>query len=324
MPVTNYFSVNGQLIGEQPVGSPAARLDYLIDALGSVTGTVDQSAQVVNTYRYKPYGTQLAKTGMGTDPAFQWVGSWGYRKTGRSYSDVYVRARHYSSGLGRWITMDPIGYIEGTNRYCYTRGNSVVALDPSGTRFCNLNDVPTVQPCPKRCQLGHEQDPVLPKPAPCPKAVDFATIETLCKLDRKLFDEDKDTMSGDLPPEWFVATTFCCYDESCDKNYPLTQYPVVGCTVWFEEGGKKKNEGLPHPYQKCIIEHERRRRWCCKNSCSESLSGKDDHYLTLLCVWDELKRCYPNQIPTLRRVMGSCEPPEHKTGIICGRSPVRD
>ena len=36
--------------------------------LGSVTATVNQSAQVVNTYRNKPYGVQLAKTGAGADP----------------------------------------------------------------------------------------------------------------------------------------------------------------------------------------------------------------------------------------------------------------
>ncbi|HLV81065.1 MAG TPA: hypothetical protein VKT32_12325 [Chthonomonadaceae bacterium] len=83
MPVTNYYSLDGQIIGEKTTGSP--RVDYLTDALGSVTATVNQNAQVVNTYRYKPYGALLAKTGIGTDPAFQWVGTQGYRQTGRSY-----------------------------------------------------------------------------------------------------------------------------------------------------------------------------------------------------------------------------------------------
>ena len=74
MPVTNYLTVNGEIIGESTGG---VRTDYLTDALGSVTATVDQSASVVNTYRYKPYGELLAKTGTGSDPIFGWVGSQG-------------------------------------------------------------------------------------------------------------------------------------------------------------------------------------------------------------------------------------------------------
>jgi hypothetical protein len=77
---TEYFSVNGQIIGEKVGNSP--RVDYLTDALGSVTATVDQTGHVINEYRYKPYGTQLSKTGSGPDPAFRWVGSLGYRQTG--------------------------------------------------------------------------------------------------------------------------------------------------------------------------------------------------------------------------------------------------
>ncbi len=39
MPVTNYYTVNGEIIGERTAGSP--RVDYLTDALGSVTATVN-------------------------------------------------------------------------------------------------------------------------------------------------------------------------------------------------------------------------------------------------------------------------------------------
>src|SRR5215212_59197 len=109
MPTTNYYSINGELIGEK-VGT-GARTDYLTDALGSVTATLNQSGAVVNTYRYKPYGAQLAKTGAGADPAFRWVGNQGYRQTGKKYSDVYIRARHYGEREGRWPNRDPYGPI---------------------------------------------------------------------------------------------------------------------------------------------------------------------------------------------------------------------
>ena len=85
MAVTNYHTLNGEIIAETTGG---VRTDYLTDALGSVVATVNQSAQVVNTYRYKPYGAQLAKTGVGDDPAFRWVGQQAYKQTGKKWSDV--------------------------------------------------------------------------------------------------------------------------------------------------------------------------------------------------------------------------------------------
>src|ERR1043165_5803734 len=114
MAVTNYYTVNGQIIGEKTAGG--SRVDYLTDALGSVIGTVNQSAQVVNTYRYKPYGSQLAKTGAGSDPSFQWVGEQGYRPTAKKWSDIYVRARHHDTIQGRWTTKDPLYNSIALNR----------------------------------------------------------------------------------------------------------------------------------------------------------------------------------------------------------------
>ncbi len=120
-----YLSVQGEIVGEKASGS--SRIDYLTDALGSVTATVDQNAQVVNTYRYKPYGAQLAKSGAGADPRFRWVGSWGYRQTGVQVSDTYVRARHYSTILGRWCSEDPL-YLGST----YGEADPTGTIDPSG------------------------------------------------------------------------------------------------------------------------------------------------------------------------------------------------
>jgi len=131
MAVTNYYAVDGELLGEKTAGS--SRLDYLTDGLGSVTATLDQSAQVVNTYRYKPYGTQLAKTGTGADPAYTWVGTQGYRQTGRKFSDIYVRARHYSASTARWITKVRLEeQLDGEHSYGYGMNNPVTYVDPSG------------------------------------------------------------------------------------------------------------------------------------------------------------------------------------------------
>jgi RHS repeat-associated protein len=125
-----FHSIGGTIIGETTTGSP--RVDYLTDALGSVTATVNQSAQVVNTYRYKPYGTTLAKTGPGSDPAFGWVGEHGYEPTGNPFSDFYVMFRHYDKLNGKWPTVDPIGFPDGWNPYRYVKNSPTIFIDPSG------------------------------------------------------------------------------------------------------------------------------------------------------------------------------------------------
>ncbi len=103
MAVTNYYTVNREIIGEHTTGQ--SRLDFLCDALGSVVATVDQTQTVKSTARYKPYGTDLATTG--TQLSFGWIGSYGYRRTGRPHADVYVRARHPATGQVRWTSLDP-------------------------------------------------------------------------------------------------------------------------------------------------------------------------------------------------------------------------
>ena len=150
MAVTNYYSINGQIIGESTNG---VRTDYLTDALGSVTGTVNQSGVVINTYRYKPYGDLLSKTGTGADPAFGWVGTQGYKQTQKKFSNFYVRARHYGSAQGKWTTKDPIGLDGGDwNLFRYVINSPILSTDSSGLqpinypRGCNPCTLPKSTP----------------------------------------------------------------------------------------------------------------------------------------------------------------------------------
>jgi RHS repeat-associated protein len=126
MPVVNYHTVNGQMVG-QSTGSTFTQ--YLTDALGSVTATVN-GKRVTNTYRYKPYGESLAKTGTGADPDFQWTGDTGSRVTGRSRAEQYNRARHYGTSQASWTSVDPIW--PRSLAYIYVEGDPVHWIDPSG------------------------------------------------------------------------------------------------------------------------------------------------------------------------------------------------
>jgi len=131
MPVTNYYSVNGVLIGESTGG---VRTDYLTDALGAVTATMDQSANIKNTYRYKPYGDVLAKTGTDPDPKFMWNGSTGSRKTGLANSGQYNINRHYGTEQAAWTSRDPLWPRELA--YVYGGGNPTTLKDFLGLAAC--------------------------------------------------------------------------------------------------------------------------------------------------------------------------------------------
>jgi len=91
-----YHTVNGEIKGQTKDG---VRTHFLTDALGSVTTTLSDAGQVENTYRYKPYGGLLAKTGVAADPRFMWRGSDGVR-TVVSLMFNWPSANPYSSVLG--------------------------------------------------------------------------------------------------------------------------------------------------------------------------------------------------------------------------------
>ena len=126
---TNYISSHGMVWGE--ISQSGVTTSYGHDAQGSVVETFSNGG-LVNTYRYKPFGGVLAKTGTAPDPRFLWNGGRGYRQTGLSFSGAYVRARHFAAETGIWTTCDPSWPSQPP--YGYAKGSPTVRIDPSGLR----------------------------------------------------------------------------------------------------------------------------------------------------------------------------------------------
>jgi RHS repeat-associated protein len=133
MGAKNYYSVNQSLLGESGGGG---RLDYLPDALGSNLATINQSGVAQNTYRYRPFGEVLSTTGGATDLRFQWNGESGYAVTALSYSEHYVRARHLSTSIALWTSVDPSYYRLREGFYIYVEQRPTLINDPTGLGTC--------------------------------------------------------------------------------------------------------------------------------------------------------------------------------------------
>lgn len=130
MGVVNFYSSGGHNLAQEDFGAGSFR-GYAADGLTSVACTVNSAGTTENTYRFKPYGTLLAKSGTVSDPPFLWVGILGYRQTARVHAEVYMRARHYGSGEARWATVDP--EFEDRSAYVYVVDCPITFIDPRGT-----------------------------------------------------------------------------------------------------------------------------------------------------------------------------------------------
>jgi len=101
---------------------------YSTDGLGSVTRLTDASQATVRSYRYDAWGQTTSESGTLSNP---------YRFTARerdTSSDLYYfRARFYDPSVGRFLSKDPAGMVDGTNLYAYVGDNPVNRVDPTGT-----------------------------------------------------------------------------------------------------------------------------------------------------------------------------------------------
>ena len=106
---------------------------YLYDLRGSVTFTLDSSANITSEYRYSTYGTRGVVKGNTTSEL-------GYCARDGVLTEVtgllYMRARYYYPDLMRFINQDIVtGDISNggsLNRYTYVEGNPATMIDPFG------------------------------------------------------------------------------------------------------------------------------------------------------------------------------------------------
>ncbi len=108
----------------------------LYDLQGNVVCILDhQRRKVVETYRYSVYGEEEIINNRGRLVSDSSVGNpWRYRgkRVDKEIDLIYFGYRYYNPEVGRWITPDPAGYIDGPNLYAYVRSNPMAYVDYFG------------------------------------------------------------------------------------------------------------------------------------------------------------------------------------------------
>jgi RHS repeat-associated protein len=123
--VTRRWFDNGEHV--PGASSPADKLFYTTDHLGSVRELTDDDEVVRARYDYDPYGRTTKLTG-DLETVAGYTGHHRHDKSG-----LYLTwFREYDPDLGRWLSRDPIGESGGTTLYGYAANDPVRFADRLG------------------------------------------------------------------------------------------------------------------------------------------------------------------------------------------------
>ena len=108
----------------------------LYDLQGNIACLLDhQRRKVVESYRYSVYGEEEIINERGRVVSDSSVGNpWRYRgkRVDKEVGLMYFGYRYYDPEVGRWISPDPAGTIDGPNLYTFVRNNPMKYVDYFG------------------------------------------------------------------------------------------------------------------------------------------------------------------------------------------------
>lgn len=121
----------GILLYSVEAGDDSRRF-YHFNESGNTLFLTDDAGDIIASYAYSPYGEILNSTG-DIDNLFTFQGAFGVMQEGDS-GLYYMRARYYDARTGRFISRDPVAFVDPRriNPYQYALGNPMRFTDPSG------------------------------------------------------------------------------------------------------------------------------------------------------------------------------------------------
>ena len=139
---TNEPRTYGNLISQRKAGDSHY---YLFDALGSTRLVTDSSQNISESLLYDAWGNLVGSAPTMVVP-FRWVGELGYLFVPVT-GDYYVRARVYKPSIGRWISQDPLGFVDGLSLFVYSQNRLIIFVDPNGHHLIPPDELlPDIRP----------------------------------------------------------------------------------------------------------------------------------------------------------------------------------
>ncbi|MDZ8263104.1 SpvB/TcaC N-terminal domain-containing protein [Nostoc sp. ChiQUE01b] len=112
--------------------APAQLIRYQLgNHLGSSAVELDDQAQIISYEEYTPYGStsyQAVRSQTETPKRYRYTGKERDEESGL----YYYGARYNVPSLGRWVSCDPAGLVDGSNQYSFCRGNPICLKDRDG------------------------------------------------------------------------------------------------------------------------------------------------------------------------------------------------
>jgi RHS repeat-associated protein len=109
---------------------------YHQNRFGNVIAITDSTGTVKERYEYGPYGKVSIFDGEGNALEQSSIGN-SITYTGQRYDAdtglYYYKNRYYSPKLGRFMSKDPLGMVDGPNLYAYVNNDPLNWTDPMGT-----------------------------------------------------------------------------------------------------------------------------------------------------------------------------------------------
>jgi RHS repeat-associated protein len=116
---------------DNPLNVALIRYQYS-NHLGSAVLETDEVGNPISYEEYHPYGTtayRSAKAGFA-------ISLKRYRFSGKERDDetglYYFGVRYYAAWLGRWTSVDPLGFVGGLNLFRYCANSPIMFSDPTG------------------------------------------------------------------------------------------------------------------------------------------------------------------------------------------------
>ncbi len=133
------YQVTGAWVNAPGLDQPIERIAFIngearqrqvfhADGLGSIAALTDESGEPAQTYTYAAFGSIRTQTG--TD--LNRVTYTDREAMGDSLGFYYYRHRIYDPHTGRFTSEDPLGFVDGVNRYVYCANNPVNWTDTFG------------------------------------------------------------------------------------------------------------------------------------------------------------------------------------------------